>query len=581
MRRSVIPAWAGALAGLVAAALSLGLAQLVAAVIRPEAAPVIAVGDAVVDLTPAPIKDWAIATFGENDKNVLIAGVLVLLAVAAAGIGTLAARRIGYGQAGLAAFAAVGVWAVMTRPDAGPADALPTVLGAAAGAWALGWLVRRAYGTPVTASAPAELPKPPPSPEPSEPPGPSGPPEASGFPEASGPPGLSGSPGPSGSPEGSGPPEPSGPSGSPEPSEWPTVHPVGAVFDRRRLLIGAAGGLVVAGASAALGRVWSGSQAVDAVRSELSLPLATRPAPPLPRGVDLRLNGLTPFVTDNREFYRVDTALILPRIDPKDWTLRIHGMVDRPVELSYADLLNRPLTEADVTLACVSNEVGGTLTGNARWLGVRLADVLREAGVQKGADMLLSTSDDGWTCGTPVDVVMDGRNALLAVGMNGEPLPLAHGFPVRQVVPGLYGYVSATKWVVDIKVTRFDRDEAYWTPRGWSAKGPIKTQSRIDLPRGSVAAGRTTIAGVAWAQHTGVAAVEVRVDGGAWQRARLAEAPTADTWRQWALDWEAAPGEHTIEVRATDAAGRTQTERRAPSAPDGATGWHTVTVRVT
>ncbi len=562
----MIPAWAGALAGLVAAALSLGLAQLVAAVIHPEAAPVIAVGDAVVDLSPAPVKDWAIATFGENDKNVLIAGVLVLLALAAAGIGRLAVRRIGYGQAGLAAFAAIGVWAVMTRPDAGPADVLPTVLGAAVGAWALGRLVRRAYGTPATASGPARLPEPSGSPEP---------PQASDLPQASEPPRGSGSP------RASEPSEAPEPSVAPGPSEWPTVHPLEPVFDRRRLLIGAAGGVVVAGASAALGRAWSGSQAVDAARSELSLPLATRPAAPLPRGVDLRLNGLTPFVTNNRDFYQVHTALILPRIDPKDWTLRIHGMVDRPVELTYADLLNRPLTEADITLTCVSNEVGGTLAGTARWLGVPLADVLREAGVQKDADMLLSTSDDGWTCGTPVDVVMDGRNALLAVGMNDEPLPLSHGFPVRQVVPGLYGYVSATKWVVDIKVTRFDRDEAYWTPRGWSAKGPIKTQSRIDLPRGSVAAGRTTIAGVAWAQHTGVDAVEVRVDGGAWQLARLAEAPTADTWRQWALDWEAAPGEHTIEVRATDAAGRTQTERKAPPAPDGATGWHTVTVRVT
>jgi DMSO/TMAO reductase YedYZ molybdopterin-dependent catalytic subunit len=299
--------------------------------------------------------------------------------------------------------------------------------------------------------------------------------------------------------------------------------------------------------------------------------------------VDFKLNGLSSFVTKNADFYRVDTALIVPQVDPRTWTLRIHGLVDRPIEITYDDLLKRPLTEADITLACVSNEVGGPYVGNARWLGVRMADVLREVGVRSDADMLLSTSDDGFTCGTPLDVVMDGRDALFAIAMNGEPLPVDHGFPVRQVVPGLYGYVSATKWVVDLKVTRFDADEAYWTPRGWAAKGPIKTQSRIDLPKAgaTVTAGRTTIAGVAWAQHTGLSAVEVRVDRGEWLKAKLAQVPGPDTWRQWALDWDATPGDHTIEVRATDAAGRTQTEEQTSVAPDGATGWHTVTVHVT
>jgi DMSO/TMAO reductase YedYZ molybdopterin-dependent catalytic subunit len=298
--------------------------------------------------------------------------------------------------------------------------------------------------------------------------------------------------------------------------------------------------------------------------------------------VDFGLNGLSPFVTKNQDFYRVDTAIVVPQVDPKQWTLRIHGLVDRPIELTYDDLMKMPLTEADVTLTCVSNEVGGPYAGHARWLGVRMPEVLRQAGLRSDADMLLSTSADGFTCGTPVDVVMDGRNALFAIAMNGEALPVEHGFPVRQVVPGLYGYVSATKWVVDIKATRFDADEAYWTPRGWAAKGPIKTQSRIDLPKpgDSVSAGRTVIAGVAWAQHTGVDAVEVRVDRGEWRQARLAAVPGPDTWRQWAYDWDATPGEHTIQVRATDAAGRTQVEQLAPPAPDGATGWHTITVNV-
>ncbi|WP_449061165.1 molybdopterin-dependent oxidoreductase [Planomonospora algeriensis] len=355
-------------------------------------------------------------------------------------------------------------------------------------------------------------------------------------------------------------------------------------FDRRGLLTAALGGAAVAGIGTAAGRLLSGGAEVDEVRGGVTLPRPAVPARPVPAGSDLKIRGLSPFFTPNHDFYRVDTALLVPKVDPRDWTLTITGMVDRPVELTFADLMRRPLTEADVTLCCVSNEVGGPYIGNARWLGVRLADVLREAGVQDGADMLLSTSTDGWTCGTPADVVLDGRQALLAVAMNGETLPVDHGFPARLVVPGLYGYVSATKWVTEIKVTRFDRDEAYWTPRGWSAKGPIKTQSRIDLPKpgASLPPGRTVIAGVAWAQHKGVDAVEVRVDGGPWRSARLAEAPTADTWRQWVLDdWDATTGEHTIEVRATDATGHTQTAARAPVAPDGATGLHAVTVTVT
>ncbi|WP_306291666.1 molybdopterin-dependent oxidoreductase [Microbispora sp. GKU 823] len=353
-------------------------------------------------------------------------------------------------------------------------------------------------------------------------------------------------------------------------------------FDRRRLLTGAAAGVAVAGVAGLGGWLLSGSKDAELARRGVArmLPRAARPAAPIPAGADLRISGLTPFVTPNAEFYRVDTALVVPSVDPARWTLKIHGLVDRPVELTFADLLKRPLTEADVTLTCVSNEVGGPYAGNARWLGARLADVLREAGIRREADMLLSVSEDGWTCGTPVDVVMDGRDALLAVAMNGEVLPEAHGFPVRQVVPGLYGYVSATKWVTEIRVTRFDRDEAYWTPRGWAPRGPIKTQSRIDLPRDGdeVTAGRTTVAGVAWAQHRGVDAVEVRVDGGAWRQARLADVPGPDTWRQWSLDLDLTPGRHTISVRATDATGYTQTADEVPPAPDGATGLHTVTV---
>ncbi|MGP4093909.1 molybdopterin-dependent oxidoreductase [Nonomuraea sp. KM90] len=547
------PAWAGALAGLVSGGVALGIAQLVAGFVGPETFPVVAVGDATVDLTPAPVKDFAIRTFGENDKAVLVGGVLVVLAGVAALIGVLAWRRLAYGFAGLAAFGVIGALAVVTRPDAGLLDASPTVVGVAVGAWALAWLVRRAGGrrgagpAPDTASASAA----------------SVPLTLVGAERATSAVGEQAGDG----------------------AERPAVMRAGGepvAFDRRRLLTGAVGGVVVAGAAGVLGQQLGGRQAVDAARTGVALPRPATPAKPLPAGADLRIRGLSPFVTPNRDFYRVDTALVVPQVDPNDWKLRIHGLVDRPVELTYADLLKMPLTEADVTLACVSNEVGGPYVGNARWLGVRMSEVLRRAGLRSDADMLLSTSADGFTCGTPVDVVMDGREALFAVAMNGEVLPVDHGFPVRQVVPGLYGYVSATKWVVDIKVTRFDRDEAYWTPRGWSAKGPIKTQSRIDVPKSgdSLKAGGTTIAGVAWAQHTGVDAVEVRVDRGQWRQAKLAEVPGPDTWRQWSIDWAATPGEHTIEVRATDASGYTQTDQLAPPAPDGATGWHSITVKV-
>jgi DMSO/TMAO reductase YedYZ molybdopterin-dependent catalytic subunit len=321
---------------------------------------------------------------------------------------------------------------------------------------------------------------------------------------------------------------------------------------------------------------------VAASRAAVRLPEPVSPAAPLARGTDLRLPGLTPFRTPNDGFYRVDTALVVPQVATEDWRLRVHGMVRTEVELDFATLLRRDLVERDVTLTCVSNEVGGPYAGNARWLGAPLADLLAEAGVDPRADMLLSTSVDGMTIGTPTAAVTDGRDALLAVGMNGEPLPAEHGFPVRMVVPGLYGYVSATKWVVDLELTRFADAEAYWTERGWAEKGPVRTMSRIDTPRpfARVQPGRVAVAGVAWAQHRGIARVEVRVDEGPWKRARLAPVPSADTWRQWVWRWDARPGTHTIEVRATDADGVTQTARRADPFPAGATGWHSTTVTV-
>jgi DMSO/TMAO reductase YedYZ molybdopterin-dependent catalytic subunit len=548
------PLWAAALIGLVSGAVAVGISLLVAGVVKASAFPVVAVGNAAVDLTPAGLKDWAIRSFGENDKTVLLLGIFVVVAALAAGLGILALREIRYGLAGLAAFGAVGILAVLTRPDAGIVDVVPTLVGVGAAMFALHRLTNRAFPGASASRSPATGP------------------HVLSSPVLLGAPSLSAETGTE--------------TAERQDAPVPPIMRAGddlRSFDRRGLLTGVLGGAVVAGVAGVAGQMLSGRAEVSAARTDLALPRPTVPAAPLPAGVDFKIKGLSPFVTPNNDFYRVDTALIVPQVDPRNWTLKIHGLVDRPVELTFADLMKRSIEEVDVTLCCVSNEVGGPYIGNARWLGVRMADLLRDAGVQKSADMMLNTSADGWTSGTPLNIVLDGRDSLLAFGMNGEALPVDHGFPVRQVVPGLYGYVSATKWVTEIKVSRFDQEEAYWTSRGWSAKGPIKTESRIDLPRdgGKVASGRTVIAGVAWAQHKGVDAVEVRVDQGPWRQARLAVAPTADTWRQWVIeDWDAAPGRHTIQVRATDATGYTQTEALADVVPDGATGWHTITVEV-
>jgi DMSO/TMAO reductase YedYZ molybdopterin-dependent catalytic subunit len=353
--------------------------------------------------------------------------------------------------------------------------------------------------------------------------------------------------------------------------------------DRRNLLLVGAGAVVVGGASGLGGRLLLGRKNVDAARKAVRLPGPASRAKAVPAGAQIRVPGMTPFVTPNPDFYRVDTALTLPQVSPHDWMLRIHGMVDHPVELSFDDLLGQPMLERDITLSCVSNQVGGRYAGNARWLGASLPALLRRAGVRSGADQVLSRSTDGFTISTPIETIMDGRDSLLAVGMNGEALPVAHGFPVRMIVPGLYGYVSATKWVVDLKVTRFATDKAYWTKRGYSEQAPIKTLSRIDVPRSfaQVKAGRVPVAGTAWAQHRGIDVVEVRVDGGPWRRAQLAPVPGTDTWRQWVLEWDATPGSHRLEVRATDGTGAVQPQKRVPVIPNGATGWHSVAVTVT
>ncbi|MEV7091922.1 molybdopterin-dependent oxidoreductase [Amycolatopsis sp. NPDC051045] len=352
-------------------------------------------------------------------------------------------------------------------------------------------------------------------------------------------------------------------------------------FDRRKFLRAGVGVAAGSGIAAVVGQVAGTGSDAEGSRAAVGPLVPARTAPPLPADADFAKLGSPPFVTPNADFYRIDTALVVPQIRTEDWSLRIHGMVDREVTFSYADIRNRPLVERQVTLTCVSNEVGGPLISNATWIGVDLTDLLAEAGVRAGAEQMFATSVDGWTCGTPANVALDpARGAMLAIGMNGEPLPVEHGFPARIVIPGLYGYVSATKWVKSLEFTRWDGRQAYWLSRGWAEQAPIKTASRIDTPNGfaGVTAGKVRLAGTAWAQHTGVAKVEVRLDQGEWRAATLSAEVSKDTWRMWWIELDVPKGTHQAFVRATDQDGHAQTENRADPVPDGATGWHSITL---
>jgi DMSO/TMAO reductase YedYZ molybdopterin-dependent catalytic subunit len=347
--------------------------------------------------------------------------------------------------------------------------------------------------------------------------------------------------------------------------------------NRRTFLLRASVLAVVAVGAGVAGRfLGRGQRHVEKTRQLLRLDGVSRPK--VPGKARIGLAGIAPWQTPVDDFYLIHTAIAIPTIDPDEWQLRIHGMVAREMVLTYQELVDREITESWITLNCVSNPVGGSLIGNAWWSGVRLADLLAEAGVQPAADAVLQTSDDGWTCGTPLSALTDDRGAMLAVAMNGQALSLEHGFPVRTVVPGLYGYVSACKWVVDLEVTRFEDISAYWTERGWSERGPVKLASRIDVPRSGdeVPAGRLGIGGAAWRQQVGIDAVEVALDGGAWQPAELAGVPSDDTWVQWATTIDVPPGDHELRVRAQDRTGAWQTGVERDVIPDGATGWHTV-----
>ncbi len=595
----------GALVGVLAAAVAIGASQFAAGLGVPQSSPVLAVGQAAIDLTPPSVKDFAISAFGAHDKTVLLGGILVILALYAAVVGMLAVRRLALGMWGLAVFACIGLAAALTRPTATAGYVVPTLVGAAAGAVALAWLAGAAAGLGSgqtrarrspggwRAFRTTAIP-----PGPAAPPGGLAPPDLPVPPDARALSGLQ--PDPEPHPEPSNPAEPPQPrqpadrAGATEPvvragpaysfiylpnpddrppSRWPA---------RRRVLVSSGAAALVAAFGSVAGRNLIDEHNVSAARAAIRFPPPAVPPPPLPAGSDLNIPGLSSFITPDGSFYRVDTALLVPQVDPATWQLRIHGMVQREVTLTFAEMLRRPLIETYVTHTCVSNPVGGPYVGNAKWLGASLADLIRQARPLAGANQLLCTSVDGFTSGTPLQVVLDGRDALLAVAMNGTALPVVHGFPARMVVPGLYGYVSATKWVTDIEVTTFASAHAYWAQRGWSQQAPIKTECRIDVPADgtSLTAGRIAVAGVAWAQHKGVAAVEVRVNGGPWHEARLAAVPDIDTWRQWVWEWPASPGNYLIEARATDATGYTQSAVQAQPVPNGATGYPSAQVSV-
>ncbi|WP_280330623.1 molybdopterin-dependent oxidoreductase [Nocardia wallacei] len=549
--------------GVVAAGLALGVAELVSAAIDPGSAPLAALGSTVVDHTPDRVREWAIDTFGTNDKLVLFVSMGVVAAVVAALAGRLERTDRPIGSALFALFGLVSVLAAVGRPAATWTWSLPTLVGVVLGIMVLRWTIHRCEDAGCGR-------------EESPPPGDSAGVGASGRTTAR--PSESTSTDPEGAAEWI-----HVPSRGAEKATEATRFG-GAGMDRRQVVRGIVGAGVLAGAAGLAGRVLGArAHSVSGERAAVELPVPQVAGPPIDPAADLPIPGITPYLTPNSDFYRIDTALVVPQVSTETWSLRIHGMVEREIRLSYSDLARRTPVERLVTLACVSNPVGGDLIGNARWLGYRLDELLAEARPHPDADMVLSRSVDGFTAGSPLAALTDGRDALLAVGMNGEPLPVRHGYPARLVVPGLYGYVSATKWVTELEITRFDRAQAYWTKRGWSAQGPIKTGTRIDTPRAGarLPAGRIPVAGVAWAQHRGITAVEVRIDDGPWQPARLAAEPSLDTWRQWTYDWQATPGPHTLRARATDGTGTVQTSDIRDVIPDGATGHPTVSLRVT
>lgn len=487
--------------GVIAATAGIGIGHLVAALTVPAASPVLAIGSTVIDATPTPVKEWAVATFGTADKIILIGSVALGTLVLAALGGIVAARRFSIGALVLVALVAMAGVAAFARPAATAADLLPALVTGVAALAVLWWLLR---------ARPA--------------------------------------------------------------AETATGGPT-----RRRLLVGGGAALVAAALAGAAGEaIIRGGRRLG----NIVLPRPADPLPPLADGLDIE--GISPFRTPTGDFYRVDVNLSVPVVDVDDWTLTIDGDVANPYTITWDELLAMDMIERDITMTCVSNEVGGGYVGATRWLGVPLADLLERARVGSEADQILSTAVDGFTISTPLDVATDGRDAMVAIAMDGEPLPREHGFPARLITPGLYGYVGATKWVERLTLTTYAEDRAYWTERDWDIDGPIKISTRIDTPRGltELDPGDLVIAGVAWAQHRGVEGVQVRVDDGDWTDAELGPDAGVDYWRQWYLPWKATSGRHTVQARCITDDGEVQTADRASPFPNGSSGIHDIVVRV-
>ncbi len=522
-----------ALAGVLAVAAALVATEVVAVLSPTRPSLLDAVQRSFVDTFGGALKDLAVSVFGESHKTALTVGTFLVCLALAPLTARLEVRRRGAGAALLAAFALLGVACGLAHPQSStPLVLLAGLVGATTGTLVL-WVLLDRFGIRVMPGA------------------------ARIFADRR------------------------GPASAPEPSEH-DGHGLAEVAGTRREVVlwalGTGAGVAIVGALAK-GAGDAGRTSRSPIPASLPAP-ATRASTPARQPFDVP--GLSPYLTPTRDFYKIDTTIESPYVVTDEWTLRVVGMVDREIELSYADLLARDLVEEVVTLACVSNQVGGDLVGNATWAGVPLRDLLAEAGVRSGASQVVGESVDGFTAGFPTSALDDpDRPALVAVGMNGQPLPRAHGFPARLVVAGLYGYVSATKWLSEIRLTTWEDEDGYWIDRGWAKEAPVKTQSRIDVPRRGQAlvAGRIAVAGVAWAPNRGISRVEVGVDG-AWHEAELGRVSSDDTWVQWHWPWDAGPGDHELVVRATDGTGATQGQQPVAPAPDGAEGWHSRTVRV-
>jgi DMSO/TMAO reductase YedYZ molybdopterin-dependent catalytic subunit len=506
-------------AGALAAALGIAIAELVAGLVAGAPSLVIAIGDLVIELQPPGAKDLFVTLFGQADKLVLNVMIVAAAVLIAGALGVAGRRRFAIASFGFGAAGLVGLFAALRQPLTQPGLAILTVL-LAIGVALIALRAMLTLTRPVWAPAPAGT----------------------------------------------------APAGDASMPDW----------DRRRFLQISGGVAVASVAMGLVGRVLLDNRPGGAA-PEVELPTVAGAAPAVPASASLDVPGITPIVVPNDAFYRIDTALFVPRVDAATWQLTIRGMVDREVTLTYDELAAMPLFEQYVTIACVSNEVGGDLVGNALWTGVDLREVLDMAGVQPGATQIVGRSVDGWTSGFPTAWAMDpARRPMIALGMNGSPLPVDHGYPARLIIPGLFGYVSATKWLSEIELTTLEAFDAYWVPRGWAKEAPILTQSRIDVPRSGarIPTGRVSVAGVAWAPDRGVAAVEVRIDDGPWQAATISEPLNDATWVQWMLLWDAPAGDHAIAVRATDGTGEVQTDDVTRPAPDGARGHHTVRVAV-